>query len=76
MLFCPFMLTSLTVSFSIASPAPASLIQSSNVCDALSLFAEEKAMYSAELDKHKREKEEWRKKAERLADEAAALKVH
>ncbi|XP_063039557.1 thyroid receptor-interacting protein 11 [Engraulis encrasicolus] len=37
---------------------------------------EEKAMYSAELDKHKKEKDEWRRKAERLADEAAALKLN
>ncbi|XP_041927895.1 thyroid receptor-interacting protein 11 [Alosa sapidissima] len=37
---------------------------------------EEKAMYSAELDKYKREKEEWRRKAERLADETAALKMN
>ncbi len=33
-------------------------------------------MYSAELEKHKREKDEWRKKAERLQDQASALQVH
>lgn len=32
-------------------------------------------MYSSELDKYKREKDEWRRKAEKFADEAAALKV-
>uniref|UniRef100_A0AAY4DPT1 GRIP domain-containing protein n=1 Tax=Denticeps clupeoides TaxID=299321 RepID=A0AAY4DPT1_9TELE len=37
---------------------------------------EEKAMYSAELEKHKKEKDEWRRKAERLADEASALKLN
>ena len=38
--------------------------------------AEEKAMYSAELDRHKREKEEWKRKAEKLEDQASALQVH
>uniref|UniRef100_A0A672P7I3 Thyroid receptor-interacting protein 11-like n=1 Tax=Sinocyclocheilus grahami TaxID=75366 RepID=A0A672P7I3_SINGR len=37
---------------------------------------EEKAMYSAELEKHKREKEEWRTKAENLHDQAAALQIN
>ncbi len=41
----------------------------------VSLFTEEKAMYSAELEKHKREKKEWRTKAENLHDQAAALQV-
>jgi len=41
----------------------------------VSLFTEEKAMYSAELEKYKREKEEWRNKAETLGDQAAALQV-
>lgn len=39
------------------------------------LFTEEKAMYSAELEKHKREKVEWRNKAESLEEIAAALQV-
>uniref|UniRef100_A0A3B4ACH9 GRIP domain-containing protein n=1 Tax=Periophthalmus magnuspinnatus TaxID=409849 RepID=A0A3B4ACH9_9GOBI len=37
---------------------------------------EEKAMYSAELEKHKREKEDWRKKAERLEEQASALQLN
>ncbi|XP_056108990.1 thyroid receptor-interacting protein 11 [Rhinichthys klamathensis goyatoka] len=37
---------------------------------------EEKAMYSAELEKYKREKEEWRNKAENLGDQAAALQIN
>ncbi|XP_073689902.1 thyroid receptor-interacting protein 11 [Garra rufa] len=37
---------------------------------------EEKAMYSAELEKHKREKGEWRTKAENLQDQAAALQIN
>uniref|UniRef100_A0A665W2L0 GRIP domain-containing protein n=1 Tax=Echeneis naucrates TaxID=173247 RepID=A0A665W2L0_ECHNA len=37
---------------------------------------EEKAMYSAELDKHKREKEEWKKKALKLEDQASALQMN
>ncbi|XP_058470581.1 thyroid receptor-interacting protein 11 [Solea solea] len=37
---------------------------------------EEKAMYSAELEKLKREKEEWRKKAQRLEDQASALQLN
>lgn len=41
----------------------------------VSLFTEEKAMYSAELEKHKREKKEWRTKAENVYDQAAALQV-
>lgn len=32
-------------------------------------------MYSAELEKHKREKEEWKNKAVRLEDQASALQV-
>ncbi|TRY86805.1 hypothetical protein DNTS_020526 [Danionella cerebrum] len=42
----------------------------------LNHFTEEKAMYSAELEKHKREKEEWRNKAESLEDQAAALQIN
>ncbi|KAM6913211.1 thyroid receptor-interacting protein 11 isoform 2-T2 [Xenentodon cancila] len=37
---------------------------------------EEKAMYSAELDKHKKEKEEWRRKALMLEDQASALQIN
>lgn len=37
---------------------------------------EEKAMYSAELEKHKREKMEWRNKAESLEEIAAALQIN
>ncbi|XP_034431885.1 thyroid receptor-interacting protein 11 isoform X2 [Hippoglossus hippoglossus] len=37
---------------------------------------EEKAMYSAELEKLKREKEEWKKKALRLEDQASALQIN
>ncbi|XP_050981409.1 thyroid receptor-interacting protein 11 [Labeo rohita] len=37
---------------------------------------EEKAMYSAELEKHKREKEQWRTKAENFQDQAAALQIN
>ncbi|GLD47712.1 thyroid receptor-interacting protein 11 [Lates japonicus] len=37
---------------------------------------EEKAMYSAELEKHKREKEEWRRKAVKLEDQASALQMN
>lgn len=33
-------------------------------------------MYSAELERHKKEKEEWRRKAERLEDQASALQVN
>ena len=33
-------------------------------------------MYSAELEKLKREKEEWKKKALRLEDQASALQVN
>lgn len=40
------------------------------------LLLEEKAMYSAELEKHKREKEDWKRKAERLEDQASALQVN
>lgn len=37
---------------------------------------EEKAMYSAELERHKKEKEEWKRKAERVEDQASALQVN
>ncbi|KAI7805846.1 thyroid receptor-interacting protein 11, partial [Triplophysa rosa] len=37
---------------------------------------EEKAMYSAELEKHKREKAEWRKRAETAKDKVAALQIN
>uniref|UniRef100_A0A8C4ERV6 Thyroid hormone receptor interactor 11 n=1 Tax=Dicentrarchus labrax TaxID=13489 RepID=A0A8C4ERV6_DICLA len=37
---------------------------------------EEKAMYSAELERHKKEKDEWRKKALRLEDQASALQIN
>ncbi|KAB5582162.1 hypothetical protein PHYPO_G00184000 [Pangasianodon hypophthalmus] len=37
---------------------------------------EEKAMYSAELEKHKKEKEEWRRKADMLEDTASALQLN
>ncbi|KAM4542643.1 thyroid receptor-interacting protein 11 [Odontesthes bonariensis] len=37
---------------------------------------EEKAMYSAELEKYKREKEEWRRKALTLEDQASALQIN
>uniref|UniRef100_H3DG71 Thyroid hormone receptor interactor 11 n=1 Tax=Tetraodon nigroviridis TaxID=99883 RepID=H3DG71_TETNG len=37
---------------------------------------EEKAMYTAELQRHKKEKEEWRSKAERLEDLASALQLN
>ncbi|KAM4624900.1 thyroid receptor-interacting protein 11 [Polymixia lowei] len=37
---------------------------------------EEKAMYSAELDKHKKEKDEWRRKAQNLEDKASALQLN
>lgn len=33
-------------------------------------------MYTAELEKHRREKEEWRRKAQVLEDQASALQVH
>lgn len=39
------------------------------------LLSEEKSMYTAELEKHKREKEEWRRKALLLEDQASALQV-
>lgn len=32
-------------------------------------------MYTAELEKHKKEKEEWKRKAQRLEDQASALQV-
>nr|XP_057912968.1 thyroid receptor-interacting protein 11 [Doryrhamphus excisus] len=37
---------------------------------------EEKAMYSAELDKLSREREEWKKKADKLEDRASALQLN
>uniref|UniRef100_A0A1A8R8Z8 Thyroid hormone receptor interactor 11 n=1 Tax=Nothobranchius rachovii TaxID=451742 RepID=A0A1A8R8Z8_9TELE len=37
---------------------------------------EEKAMYSAELEKHKKEKEEWKRKALLLEDQASALQMN
>ncbi|XP_017271792.1 thyroid receptor-interacting protein 11 [Kryptolebias marmoratus] len=37
---------------------------------------EEKAMYSAELEKHKKEKEEWKRKALILEDQASALQMN
>ncbi|XP_076841933.1 thyroid receptor-interacting protein 11 isoform X2 [Brachyhypopomus gauderio] len=37
---------------------------------------EEKAMYSAELEKHRKEKDQWRKKAEALEDKASALQLN
>lgn len=40
-----------------------------------SLTVEEKALYSAELEKHKKEKAELRRKVEMLEDRAAALQV-
>lgn len=33
-------------------------------------------MYTAELERHKKEKEEWKRKAQRLEDQASALQVH
>lgn len=33
-------------------------------------------MYTAELEKHKKEKEEWKRKAQTLEDQASALQVH
>lgn len=39
-------------------------------------LSEEKAMYSAELERHKKEKEEWRRKAVRLEDQASAIQVN
>lgn len=40
------------------------------------LLSEEKAMYSAELERHKKEKEEWKRKAQKLEDQASALQVN
>ncbi|KAM6969176.1 thyroid receptor-interacting protein 11 [Tautogolabrus adspersus] len=37
---------------------------------------EEKAMYSSELERLKKDKEEWRRKAERLGDKASALQIN
>ncbi|XP_040916393.1 thyroid receptor-interacting protein 11 [Toxotes jaculatrix] len=37
---------------------------------------EEKAMYSAELERHRREKDEWKTKAQRLEDQASALQMN
>lgn len=33
-------------------------------------------MYSAELERHRKEKEEWKRKAERLEDQASSLQVN
>lgn len=33
-------------------------------------------MYSAELERHRKEKEEWKRKADRLEDQASALQVN
>lgn len=33
-------------------------------------------MYTAELERNKKEKEEWKRKARRLEDQASALQVH
>ncbi|TDG99130.1 hypothetical protein EPR50_G00208180 [Perca flavescens] len=33
-------------------------------------------MYSAELDRHKKEKDEWKRKAQRLEDQASALQIN
>lgn len=38
--------------------------------------SEEKAMYSAELEKLKKEKDEWKRKAQRLEDQASSLQVN
>lgn len=38
--------------------------------------SEEKAMYSTELEKLTKEKEEWKRKAQRLEDQASALQVN
>uniref|UniRef100_W5LPA0 Thyroid hormone receptor interactor 11 n=1 Tax=Astyanax mexicanus TaxID=7994 RepID=W5LPA0_ASTMX len=37
---------------------------------------EEKAMYSAELERHNKEKDDWRRKAETLEDKASALQLN
>ncbi|KAK5886851.1 hypothetical protein CesoFtcFv8_017845 [Champsocephalus esox] len=37
---------------------------------------EEKAMYSSELDRLKKEKDEWKRKAERLHDQASSLQIN
>ncbi|KAK9533993.1 hypothetical protein VZT92_009070 [Zoarces viviparus] len=37
---------------------------------------EEKAMYSQELDRHKMEKDEWKRKAVRLEDQASSLQIN
>ncbi|KAG9274922.1 thyroid receptor-interacting protein 11 [Astyanax mexicanus] len=37
---------------------------------------EEKAMYSAELERHKKEKDDWRRKVETLEDKASALQLN
>ncbi|KAK6481259.1 thyroid receptor-interacting protein 11-like [Huso huso] len=37
---------------------------------------EEKAMYSAELEKHKKEKAEWKRKAEKLGDRVSSLQTN
>lgn len=37
---------------------------------------DEKTMYATELERHKKEKEEWRRKAQRLEDQASALQIN
>ncbi|XP_034051420.1 thyroid receptor-interacting protein 11 isoform X2 [Thalassophryne amazonica] len=37
---------------------------------------EEKAIYSAELEKHKKEKNDWKRKAQKLEDQASALQLN
>ncbi|KAI5611722.1 thyroid receptor-interacting protein 11 isoform X1 [Silurus asotus] len=37
---------------------------------------EEKAMYSAELEKHKKQKEEWKRKADMLEDKVSAMQLN
>lgn len=56
-------------------PAMPFLITLSNTFIGISP-TEEKAMYSAELEKHKKEKEEWKRKALKLEDQASALQVN
>lgn len=56
-------------------PAMPFLITFSNTFICISP-TEEKAMYSAELEKHKKEKEEWKRKALKLEDQASALQVN
>uniref|UniRef100_A0A8C2IQI2 Thyroid hormone receptor interactor 11 n=1 Tax=Cyprinus carpio TaxID=7962 RepID=A0A8C2IQI2_CYPCA len=65
------------VVFSVYSQVNQYAVSLSNLQMVLEQFQqEEKAMYSAELEKHKREKEEWRTKAENIQDQAAALQIN